>query len=222
MSCRPRIAILALAAFLPWTASIVAQTVSGVITGRVVDPSGLAIPGALVTLTRDDTGDRRRATSADTGDFVFTAVLPGRYTVGVEAPGMKRFEKRNLNITASERLPIGDLALQVGSLSESVTVIGQGTPVQTESQERSAVLTTTQMENLMSRARDFLSLLRVLPGVVYDPPSGLGSVDMLGITQGPKMQGLRGEFNTFSVDGLFMNDLGTTDTMYNPTNMDAI
>jgi len=84
------------------------------------------------------------------------------------------------------------------------------------------VLTTQQLQTLATRGRDFLSLLRVLPGVVNEPPSGLGTVDMLGITQGPKVSGLRGEFNTYSVDGLVMNDLGTKDTLYNPINLDAV
>jgi hypothetical protein len=213
-----------LAALLPllfWTGIAGAQTVSGVVTGRVVDPGGLAIPAASLTLTNEATRDTRQATSAESGDFVFPAVLPGRYTVTAQAPGMKRLEK-SLTITASERLSIGDLQLEIGAVSESVTVAAQSTPVQTQSQERSAVLTTEQLQTLSSRGRDFLSLLRVLPGVVNEPPSGLGTADMLGITQGPKISGLRGEFNTFSVDGLFMNDLGTKDTLYNPINLDAI
>jgi hypothetical protein len=144
-----------------------AQTVTGVITGQVVDASGLGIPGASVTLTHEETSDRRELKSSETGDFVFTAVQPGRYTITVQSPGMKRLQKTNVNLTASERLGVGQLALEVGAVTESVTVAAQGTPVQTSSQERSAVLTKTQIETLMTRSRDFIELLRVLPGVVY-------------------------------------------------------
>ncbi len=222
MGCRRGLAQGFLLLLLATASVASAQPVNGVITGRVVDPGGLGVPGATVMVIREGTGEHRSALSADTGDFVFTGLLPGRYSLSVQASGMKRFELRDLDLTASERLSVGNLQLQLGGLSEAVTVTAEATPVQTSSAERSAVLTSAQMENLMSRARQFLELVRVLPGVVYDPPSGLGSVDMLGITQGPKVQGLRGEFNTFSVDGLFMNDLGTVDTLYNPTNMDAV
>jgi Carboxypeptidase regulatory-like domain/TonB-dependent Receptor Plug Domain len=199
-----------------------AQTTTGVISGRVVDPSGLGITGATVILTNEATGAPRQTLSTDSGDFVFPSILPGRYTVAVQAAGMKRLEQRNINVSSSERLALGDLALEIGAVTESVQITAQGTPVQTQSQERSAILTTDQMATLASRSRDFLSLTRVLPGVVSEPPTGLGTSDIIGITQGPKVSGLRGEFNTYSVDGLFLNDLGTRDTLYNPVNMDAV
>ena len=199
-----------------------AQTVNGVISGRVVDPGGLTIPGATVTVTREGTGESRQAKTPDTGDFVFTGMLPGTYSISVQAPGMKRLQEKSVTLTASERLEVGNLQLQLGTQSDTVTVTAEATPVQTGSAERSAVLTNTQIESLNTRARQYLDLLKVLPGVAYDVPSGLGSQDMLGITQGPKVQGLRGEYNTFQTDGLFMNDLGTKDTLYNPTNMDSV
>jgi carboxypeptidase family protein/TonB-dependent receptor-like protein len=195
----------------------VAQTVTGVISGRVVDTAGLGIPKAEVTLIHEEIGERRQITSSETGDFVFTAIQPGRYMVAVQAAGMKRLEKKNLNLTAAERLSVGELTLEVGTVSESVTVTAQGTPVQTTSQERSAVLTKTQIETLMTRSRDFIALLRVLPGVVYGAEN-----DVLGPSTGPTVNGLRNTFNTYSIDGLTMNDLGSTQVMYNPTNMEAV
>jgi carboxypeptidase family protein/TonB-dependent receptor-like protein len=203
-------------------AVVCAQTVNGVVSGRIIDPGGLGIPGANVTITRAGTGESRQLTTPDTGDFVFTSMLPGSYSITVQASGMRRLQERGVQLTASERLELGNLQLQLGALSDTITVTAESTPVQTGSAERSAVLTNTQIESLNTRARQYLDLLKVLPGVAYDVPSGLGSQDMLGITQGPKVQGLRGEYNTFQTDGLFMNDLGTKDTLYNPTNMDAI
>ena len=194
-----------------------AQTVSGVITGSVVDSSGAAVPEATVTLTNEETGVSRSLTTDQWGNFVFTAVLPGRYTVSAEAKGFKRYDKKNLTITATERLSVGQLALEVGAVSESVTVTAQGTPVQTASHERSAVLTNTQMSMLMSRSRDFVSLLRVLPGVVSgsDP-------DTMTRSQGPVIQGVRNGFNSYNIDGLMGNDLGSPEWLGSPVNMDAI
>lgn len=197
--------------------ALIGQTVTGVVSGSVADSSGQYIPGAFVTLTSETTGEARRSPTEATGDFVFTAVQPGRYTVSVESQGFKRLEKTNLTVTASERLAVGVLTLEIGTVSDSVTVTAQGTPVQTSSQERSALLTSDQMETLMSRARDFVGLLRVLPGVVYtDDPTTLTR------SRGPTIQGVRNTFNSMSVDGLFGNDLGSTEWLGSPMNMDAI
>ncbi|MBM3536160.1 MAG: carboxypeptidase regulatory-like domain-containing protein [Alphaproteobacteria bacterium] len=111
-----------------------AQTVTGVINGTVVDSSGNSIPGAEVKLTNEATAVSRTAVTEATGDFVFPAVSPGRYSVEIQANGFKRFEKRNLTITASERLAVGQVALEIGTLAESVTVTAEGTPVQVSSQ----------------------------------------------------------------------------------------
>jgi len=203
--------------FILSAAFAAAQTVTGVISGQVVDATGLAVPNATVALVHEETGGHRELSTPSTGDFVFAAIQPGRYTITVQASGMKRLEKKNLNLTASERLSVGQLALEVGAVSESVTVTSQGTPVQTTSQERSAVLTKTQIDTLMTRSRDFIGLLKVLPGVV---PSAEN--DVLGPSTGPTINGLRNTFNTYSIDGLTMNDLGSTQVMYNPTNLEAI
>jgi hypothetical protein len=194
------------------------QTITGVISGTVVDTSRSVIPGAKITLINEETRVDRTTTTESTGNFVFTAVLPGRYTVSVEAQGFKRLEKTNLIITATERLSAGELVLDVGGVAESVTVTSQGTPVQVASQERSAVLTNTQMSMLMSRSRDFVSLLRVLPGVV--PTSS--DPDTLTRSQTPIIQGVRNGFNNFNIDGLMGNDLGSPEWLGSPMTLDSV
>jgi hypothetical protein len=143
-----------------------AQTVSGTIIGTVLDAKSFAVAGATVTLTSEDTGAQVTQKTNQTGDFIFTAVLPGRYSVAAEMAGFRKVLKQNLNITVAERLSAGEFTLQVGSVNESITVDATSTPVQTTSDERSSVITTAQLGNRMSRGRDFLSLLRVLPSVV--------------------------------------------------------
>lgn len=208
-----------LCAALGLTPLVHAQTVTGVVTGTVLDPSGLAVPAAQVTLINETTGDRRELNTDQSGDFVFTAVQPGRYTVSVQAQGFKTLQKTNFNITASERLAVGNLTLEVGSTAESVNVTAEGTPVQVGSMERSAVLTTSQMETLMSRSREYLSLLRVLPGVSFGNTT---EQDAMSRSLGPVIQGVRNGFNSMSVDGLPGNDLGSSEYLGSPMNMDAI
>jgi hypothetical protein len=212
-----RLAALLAASLLLISLTASAQTVSGYLSGSVVDASGLPVPGAVVTLTNEATGERRTQNSSSTGDFIFSAVLPGRYTVAVEAKGFKRVEKQNLNITASERLAAGQFTLEVGAVTEAITVTAEGTPVQTASPERSAVLTNSQVSTLMVRGRDFFTLVKVLPGVV--PPSEMES---LGRTPLTNIQGMRMSYPTVAIDGVSTNDLGSMQVMGAPMNLDAI
>jgi hypothetical protein len=129
-----------------------AQTITGVVSGTVVDASGAAVPRAPVTLVNSGIGLRQSATSSVSGDFVFPSVQPGTYSVIVEAHGFKRYERTGVQVTAAERVNAGTIQLDVGALSESVTVSGQATPVQTTSNERSAMLNDQQMNMLMARA----------------------------------------------------------------------
>jgi carboxypeptidase family protein len=200
-----------------------AQTSNGVITGRVVDSTGAVIPGATVTLTSGDTGTKRDVISSETGDFVFTAIPPGAYTVTVELPGMKRLEKTNINLTGSERLPIGDLALQVGAVSDSVTVEAEGTVVQTQSAEGSAVLTPSQVQTLATLTREVVGLTRTMPGVVVNQASGQRfSDDSAGAAEVPRIGGLRQSFASFTMEGVSMVTPAGMSTVRWPTNMDSI
>src|SRR5262245_28468491 len=175
-----------LAGLFVLAAACVAQTVTGTISGTVLDPGGLEIPGVRVTLQNQQTSATRELMTSDSGDFVFTAVPPGRYIVAAQFQGMKRFEKTNLNLTAAERLSVGDIRMEIGAVTESVNVSAQGAVVQTTSQERSAVLDSNQMAQLMTKSRDFIALLRVLPGVVYGAEN-----DVIGPSTGPTIQGVR-------------------------------
>jgi hypothetical protein len=208
-------AAMAAASFSVFPAN--AQTVTGVISGITVDSTDSVIAGAKATLTSTATGDTRIVTTSESGAFVFSAVPPGRYSLTVEQSGFKRVEKTNLNLTASERLNAGRIVLEIGSVNESIEVVAAATPVQTTSQERSAVLTTDQMDKLMSRGRDFLTLLRVLPGVVQgSDPQTIGRTGMSYI------QGMRQSYGNVTIDGGSTNDLGSMQALGTPMNMDAI
>src|SRR5262245_48850203 len=130
------------------------QTISGTIIGSVADPSGLAVAGANVTLTHTATGVSRKVQSSSSGDFVFNSVVPGVYSLTVEAPGFKKVERTSVNLTASERLSAGTIGLEVGNVAETVTVAEQGSTVQVASAERSGLLTSNQMEKLMIKGRN--------------------------------------------------------------------
>ncbi|HET8550749.1 MAG TPA: carboxypeptidase regulatory-like domain-containing protein, partial [Bryobacteraceae bacterium] len=194
-----------------------AQTSAGMITGRVIDPQGAAIVGAEVVLTQELTGVRLTTKTDTSGEFVFPSVLPGRYSVAVQAEGFKRTEKTGLALTASERLPVGTFMLDIGSTIETVTVTAGATPVQTASQERSAVLDDKQMAALSAVGRDYMNLLKVLPGVTY---SGSGS-QTLGTATAPYIHGIRNDYTAINLDGVVANSRGLAGSE-NTLNLDAI
>lgn len=214
---RNRIPALFAVSLLSFASLLTAQTVTGIVAGTVVDVSGAAVAGASVQLKNQRTSDVRTQPVNEAGDFVFSGVAPGVYTIAIEAKGFKTMQKTDLNVTATERLNAGQFTLEIGSVSEAITVSGEGTPVQTMSEDRSAVVTSDQMAMLMSRGRDFLTLLRVLPGVTpnADPAS-------IGRTGFPNIQGTRMTYSTVSMDGASVNDLGSMQALGAPTNMDAI
>jgi hypothetical protein len=142
-----------------------AQTISGSIVGTVLDSSGNSIAGASVKLISERTGEERSAPTNDAGDFLFPALQPGAYTIAVEQPGFRPFRKTGNQLSAAERLSVGTLSLQVGSVNESITVAAQGVSVQTSSSENSALISSKQLEQISIRGRDVVSMLRILPGV---------------------------------------------------------
>ncbi len=175
-----------------------AQTTSGTITGRVVDASGAIIPNAAVQLTEQQTNVSVATKVLSDGNFVFAAVPPGNYSVTVKAAGFKSFVKRDLVLTASERLSAGTMALQVGSVSQSVTVTATTTPVQTTSAEVSGDIDETQIDNELAAGRDWMALTRTIPGVanVGEGASSSGS------STTPYVNGIRNIYNSTDIDGM--------------------
>src|SRR5215212_9419469 len=105
---------------------------TGVIAGTVVDSSAGVLPGVIVTLTNENTGDVRTLVSNERGEFSFRAVTPGTYSVKAELAGFRTIEQRNNVLNASGQLDVGRLRLDVGTLSEVVTVEATGTFVETK------------------------------------------------------------------------------------------
>src|SRR5215471_12578940 len=111
----------------------VAQSVSGAISGVVMDPSRAVIPGATVTLTNERTGDSRQLITNEQGRFIFSAVQPDSYTIKIELPGFQTLEQKNVVLSANENLTLGELVLRPGTVSETLTITASGDRTETES-----------------------------------------------------------------------------------------
>jgi hypothetical protein len=197
-----------------------AQTTSALIRGTVTDPKLLPIPGAKVGLTDMSTANTRTTTTDSNGIFIFPALNPGTYQLQVESAGFKTLQQTGVVLAASEQRSVGSIVLQLGAVSESVSVSAEAVQVQTASGENSALISEDQIDNLQSRGRDPITLLRVLPGV-----NGSADNDAAGGAFGtatPTINGIRQNFNNVTIDGQNRMNTDVTGTDDALLSMDAI
>ena len=200
--------------------SLRAQAVTGTISGTIVDAQAQVIPGATVSIINEATSDTRVVVSDERGNFQVTNLQPGTYTVRVELANFRTFERRNVVLSAAERLSIGNVPLEVGSIGETVTVESRGTQVNAAETQHSGLITATQIEQVQVLGRDVTSIMRLLPGVRYE-----NTVDSLGMSFGtsvPNVGGARRDWSNVLVDGVIANEVGNSGLMAQQINLDAI
>ena len=134
------------------------------LTGTVQDTSGAVIPGAQVTLTDESTGGSRVVQTNGQGLYAFPALVPGTYTVKASAKGFQPKEVTGIVLHAGDELAIPAFTLTVGSEATTVTVSAASEMIPTDGGQRTNVLDSKQIENLVLVGRDTTELLKVLPG----------------------------------------------------------
>ena len=195
---------------------MLAQQISGSITGAVKDSQQAAIVGAKVTLHNPSQGTSRETQTATDGAFVFAQVQPGTYNVTVEVAGFKKFEQKDIKVSASDRLALGDLLMTVGGVNETITVEASAVQIQTASAERSGTLTTRQVTEIGLLSRSIFDLTRTLPGVISgNSTSGLGVGSM-------NVNGGRNNQNNYTLDGVTNMDTGSNGGSLASVNVDMI
>ncbi len=144
-----------------------AQQITGSLTGVVADSTGAVIPGASVVMTNELSGDTRRTETNSDGYFSITGVMPGTYTVTIEAQGFTTYKVEGLEFTSGDKRTLGQVTLDVAPATEQVTVtaaVEELTPV--DSGEKSIVLTTQQFEDVAIVGRSAAEYIKILPGMV--------------------------------------------------------
>ena len=147
-----------------------AQSLFGTISGTVVDEQGGALPGADVTLTDQQSKAVQHTTTNADGVFVFAAVSAGTYSVKVELASFNSWEATDIALRLGERRSLPGIKLQLGTLSESVSVTARPEIAPLDSGEKSARLTSEQIQNVPMVGRSTAELLKLLPGMT--PISG--------------------------------------------------
>ncbi len=173
--------VLAVALFLMSAiAHASAQVTTSTLVGIVRDASGAVIPGANVVATHDGTGVSREGVTDANGEFVFSALPNGPYSVRVELTGFKSLQNRGMQLGAGQTVR-QTFTLEVGTVEESVTVAGESPLIETASSSTSETLGSQEVRELPVNRRNVANLLNLAPGVTT---SGAGMVNMSGVAGG--------------------------------------
>ena len=145
------------------------------IQGVVTDPDGAIVSGATVTLKNLDTNQTLTATTNDSGIYNFGALPPNRYSLTVEKTGFKKKVLENLGIIPEQANAV-NVQLELGEVTQSVTVSGNSTPLMdTETASINGTVTSNQIQHLPSFGRDVLKLTELAPGSFADGSQASGS-----------------------------------------------
>jgi hypothetical protein len=194
-----------------FAASLHAQTITGSISGFVVDPSDSAVARATVEVINTQTGETRRVSTGETGEFVAAAMPPGEYTIKVQAAGFQEIERTAIVLTAGSRLAVGQIKLAVGGVTQTVQVLAQAAVVNTEDTNIDRSVNTKQLDELSIEGRDPLQLVHLMPGVTTGMFSNTAELDQNDPSAGsnggqygsmtPNVNGGRMFWSTVTVDG---------------------
>jgi len=141
-----------------------AQVLFGSVSGTITDPSGAGMPKAHVTLINKATSVQKEADTDESGHYTITDVPPGNYDLKVTASGFKPLTQTNLTVTANTVMN-GDAKLQVGAISEQVTVEASTVTLQTEKTDVHTELTSKAILDMpLNQYRNYQTLINLVPG----------------------------------------------------------
>src|SRR5437763_7650626 len=178
-------------------ATSVAQTGTSNITGSVHDSNGAVVAGATVKAKNDATGVQSTQTTTDSGVYAFSSLPVGNYTITVEKQGFKILQKTKNALEVGTPLVV-DAAMEVGSVTETVTVTGGAEQLNSSNATIGNVVEQKAIETLPLNGRNPLTLLLLEPGVVQRSAGGAGS--------GVHVNGARDRAYNVTIDGIEANE----------------
>lgn len=182
------------------------QLTSGNLVGNVFDPSGATIPNATITVTNEATGVQNKTTTTGAGDYRFSNLPVGSYTLSVEAPGFEKSEKKGvsvqLNLTATANMTLG-----VGQAATTVEVTAAPAEIDTSTAQIQTTFDAKQLADLPSASggqggSGVINVALLAPGVTTSGGAGYGT--------GPSVGGQRPTNNNFTIEGIDNNSLSVT------------
>jgi hypothetical protein len=201
---RPKLACLCAIAILFGALPSFAQLSTATLIGTVTDPQGSVIPGAKLTLTNLQTGVQTTAESNPSGNYRFQSVPVGSYSLSASAEGFSRKLMDRFTLAVNQTATI-DFVLEVGAVTETVSVVASGVQVQSASAELGQVIEQKQVVDLPLNGRNFTQLMMLQPGVVTVLPPGSQSLSYtrsIGEGTNPSVNGQNNRTNVYLLDGV--------------------
>ena len=192
-----------------FTPAASAQLTTADILGTVTDPTGAVVPNASISLTNLGTSEGRTGRSNSSGDFIFTLLPVGHYSITVKASGFQASVTKDLAVEAGDRAR-ADVQLQVGSESTVVEVTASTPLLQADSATVSSTVTAKAVQDLPLNGRNFVQLVQLVPGANEGPGNGLSSGgrpdDRRTNAAGFSVNGQDDTLNNWVVDGIDDNE----------------
>jgi hypothetical protein len=173
------------------------QTDTATVSGRVTDQQGAVVPAADLVITSVDTNLSVSQTSNKDGLYVLSGLKPGRYRMKVTSSGFRTINLTDIVLNVQDTIS-QNFQLQVGSVSESVTVVADEAKLNSESGAVSTVVDRQFVENIPLNGRSFQSLIQLSPGVVLTKATSTSEGQF-------SVNGQRADANYFTVDGVSAN-----------------
>ncbi|HEX4912788.1 MAG TPA: TonB-dependent receptor [Vicinamibacterales bacterium] len=194
---------------------------TGQINGAVTDSSGALLPGVTVEATNTATGAVRTSVTGTDGLYTIPLLPPGDYTVKATLQGFRVSQRDGVRVTVAETARVA-FQLEVGQISETITVSAEATLVETSNATHGIVIDEQKIVELPLNGRNFTQLGTLIPGVVA-PPGGLGGQagdatpgGFGNATGGFNVNGMRNQSNNFLMDGATNNDTFNTGFVLRP------
>ncbi|MCU1339444.1 MAG: TonB-dependent receptor, plug [Bryobacterales bacterium] len=166
------------------------------VLGTVRDPTRAAVAKAGVTLTNQDTGAEAKTTSDENGSYNFLNVKVGTYTVTVELAGFSKFTAPDIVVNVGARQRV-DVALQVGAVTESITVAGAATLLETDTSEHGQLINSQQIVELPLNGRSSADLALLATNVHRSPFSVAFAANGTPREGSFNANGMRSTYNNF-------------------------
>ena len=214
-----RNAAVAVALSLLVAATGAAQTAGGTITGRVLDASGLPLPGTTVTLRGTDV--TQNFTTTEEGRYRFLDLAPGSYKVTVTLEGFATAVHDNVALNPGQTVDLR-MTLQISAVKETINVTAPS-PIVDAKQTGTATNVTADELSKIPTSRDPFSLMRSVPGVLVDRVNVGGNET--GQQSNFTSKGTRPQDAVWTMDGVTITDMaltGSSPTYFNYDNFDAI
>jgi outer membrane receptor protein involved in Fe transport len=191
---------VALAAICLLPAPTAAQALYGGLTGTIADGSGAAVPGATVTIKNEDTGLEMTAVTDETGTYTIRNIAGGSYTLKASLQGFKEFVQTGVPITVGGIVRING-RLEIGALTESVTVTTEAAVLKTDKADVSVDLRPEDVVNLpLNQYRNYQTLLNLVPGAT-PPVFQNAQTDTPGRALSTNINGTNRNNNVTRIDG---------------------